>query len=168
VLYRSTSGSPTESVVPSEPEGSPNDRTTRLAAIIISWNVFQHFYPYFDVVQTDWMASLSTLLSEAAEDEDVQAFHRTLQKMTVALRDGHGYIAGPGGAPNFTPPVVWTWAEGRIVASSVNGNVGISVGDVILTIDGRPATEVLKAREALIPGSTPQCVRERARLRSSP
>ncbi len=162
VLYRSTSDPPAESVVPSEPGGSPNDRTTRLAAIIISWNVFQHFYPYFDIVRTDWMASLSTLLSEAAEDKDVYAFHRTLQRMTVALRDGHGSIGGPGGSPNFTPPVAWTWAGGQIVASSVNGDIGISVGDAVLTIDGRPATDVLNAREALIPGSTPQCIRERA------
>src|SRR5258708_14378301 len=29
------------------------------------------------------------------------AFRTTLQKMTVALRDGHGYIGGPGGSPNF-------------------------------------------------------------------
>jgi hypothetical protein len=162
VLYRSTSRSPLEPFVSSEPGGSFNDRGTRLAAIIVAWNVFQHFYPYFDMVQTDWMASLGTLLSEAAEDEDAHAFHTTLQKMTVALRDGHGYIGGPERPPSFTPAVVWTWAEGRIVASSVNDNIGISLGDVALTIDGRPATEALKAKEALIPGSTPQCIRERA------
>jgi C-terminal processing protease CtpA/Prc len=162
MLYRSTSASPAESVVPSGPGGLPSDRTTRLAAIVISWNVFQHFYPYFDVLQTDWMASLGALLSEAAEDKDVHAFHRTLQRMIVALRDGHGQIGGPGGAPNFTPPIVWTWAEGRIVALSVSSNIGIRVGDAVLTINGQPVNDVLHARETLIPGSTPQCIRERA------
>jgi C-terminal processing protease CtpA/Prc len=162
VLYRNASASPPESVVPSGPESLPNDRTTRLAAIVISWNVFQHFYPYFDALQTDWMASLGALLSEAAEDKDVHAFHETLQRMTVALRDGHGQIAGPGGSPNFKPPIVWTWAEGRIVALSVSSNIGIRVGDVVLAINGQPANDVLHAREALIPGSTQQCIRERA------
>ena len=40
----------------SKPEGfkpSGNDRTTRLAAVALAWNVFQHFYPYFDVVKAD-------------------------------------------------------------------------------------------------------------------
>ena len=92
VLYRSTSGSPAESVAPNEPGGSPTDRATRLAAIIVAWNVFQHFYPYFDMLRTDWMASLGALLSEAAEDNDIRAFPVTLQEMTVALRDGHGYV----------------------------------------------------------------------------
>jgi hypothetical protein len=67
--YRSTSRSPAEPVVSSDPGGSPNDRATRLAAIIVAWNVFQHFYPYFDLVQTDWMASLGALLSEGERGE---------------------------------------------------------------------------------------------------
>ena len=26
----------------------------RLANVVIAWNVLQHFYPYFDVVNVDW------------------------------------------------------------------------------------------------------------------
>ena len=47
--------------VPRRPEGwipSGNDRGTRLADVILFWNVAQHFYPYFDVVGTDWLAQL--------------------------------------------------------------------------------------------------------------
>jgi C-terminal processing protease CtpA/Prc len=44
----------------------------------------------------------------------------------------------------------------------VRGNVGVNPGDTAVTIDGQSATEVLAAREALIPGSTPQCIRARA------
>ena len=29
-----------------------------LAAVIVAWNVLQHFYPYFPVVKTDWPAEL--------------------------------------------------------------------------------------------------------------
>ena len=36
----------------------------------LAWNVFQHFYPYFDVVQADWPAELRRALSSAATDED--------------------------------------------------------------------------------------------------
>ena len=37
---------------------SAEDRATRLAAVALAWNVLQHFYPYFDVVQTDWPGAL--------------------------------------------------------------------------------------------------------------
>jgi hypothetical protein len=28
-----------------------DDRATRIADVIIAWNVFRHFYPYFDIHQ---------------------------------------------------------------------------------------------------------------------
>jgi len=34
------------------------DRTTRLAGVVVSWSVFQHFYPYFDQIKVDWPAAL--------------------------------------------------------------------------------------------------------------
>jgi hypothetical protein len=143
------------------PEGSPNDRATRLAAVIVAWNVFEHFYPYLEDLGPVWMGALGPLLSEAAKDEDAQAFHATLQKMTVILRDGHSSISGPG-APDYVPPVVWTMAEGRIAALSIQGTADVKPGDALISIDGKPAAEVLAAREAGMAGSTPQCIRERA------
>jgi C-terminal processing protease CtpA/Prc len=153
---------PLDPPFPPAPGGTPNDRATRLAAIVIAWNVFEHFYPYFDVVPADWTSELGALLSEAAEDKDAHAFRTTLQKLTVILQDGHGYLDGPGGSPSFIPPVIWTWADNRIVARSVRNAVDIKPGDALLTIDGRPAADVLAEKEALTPGSTPQCVRYRA------
>ena len=47
---------------------SGNDRATRIADVTIAWNVFRHFYPYFDVVKTDWDAVLPWALREAASD----------------------------------------------------------------------------------------------------
>jgi hypothetical protein len=161
-LYRDSLTPPFDPPSPPAPTGTPNDRATRLAAVMIAWNVFQHFYPYFDMVHVDWMSELGSLLSEAAEDTDARAFRATLQKFTVILRDGHGYLDGPGAPPNFVPPVVWTWAENRIVARAVQGAVGVKPGDALLSIDGRPAADVLDAKEGLMPGSTPQCVRYRA------
>ena len=143
------------------PGGSPNDRATRLAAVIVAWNVFQDFYPYFEELGPVWMAALGPLLSEAARDKDAQAFHATLQKMAVILRDGHGYVSGPGAPPDYVPPVVWTMAEGRITALSVQGTADVKPGEALISIDGQPAAEVLAAREADMPGSTPQCIRER-------
>jgi hypothetical protein len=144
------------------PEGSPDDRAVRLAAVIVAWNVFQHFYPYFDDLGPVWMGALGRLLSEAAQDRDAYAFHATLQKMSVILRDGRGQVSGRGDPPDFVPPVLWTMADGRISALSVQGAADVKPGDALVSIDGKPAADVLAAKEALMPGSTPQCIRERA------
>jgi len=45
--------------------------------------------------------------------------YATLQEMPVILRDGHGYLTGPGAPPGFVPPVLWTMATGRSVALAV-------------------------------------------------
>jgi hypothetical protein len=51
-----------------------DDRTTRLADVALAWNIYQHFYPYFDVVKTDWNAVLPDALTSAATDSDDRAF----------------------------------------------------------------------------------------------
>jgi hypothetical protein len=84
----------------SEPAGqeliSGNDRSARLAAVALAWNVFQHFYPYFDVVETDWPHALVTALTTAATDADERAFVDTLSRLLAALHDGHGWVTHQG------------------------------------------------------------------------
>src|SRR6185295_15153962 len=74
------------------PAGSGDDRASRLAAVIVAWNVFEHFYPYFDVVQTDWPEVLRNSLVSAAEDKDAIEFATTLKRMVASLHDGHGGV----------------------------------------------------------------------------
>ena len=143
-----------------KPEGwapSGKDRTTRLADVALAWNVFQHFYPYFDVVQANWQAELWRALTAAALDADDKAFLKTLRRMVAALRDGHG---GVYVAPQETPgqiPLLWSWVEDQLVVTQVGSGAGeLKPGDVVLEIDGRPARSVLAEAESLISGATPQ------------
>jgi len=159
-LYRETPEAPAPSNFLMRPAGSADDRTTRLVAVMAAWNVLQHFYPYFDVVSTDWPAALRTALTSAAQDADAGAFEKTLKLMIAALHDGHGSVIRSGGyVPLFNPPVLWTWAEGRIVALRVNGVPQIHPGDALVTIDGVPAAEALAAQDKLVSGATPQWIR---------
>jgi hypothetical protein len=36
-----------------------NNLYIHLADLVIAWNIFQHFYPYFDVAKTDWKANFT-------------------------------------------------------------------------------------------------------------
>jgi C-terminal processing protease CtpA/Prc len=142
--------------------GSGDDRASRLAGVMVAWNVFQHFYPYFDVVQTDWPEVLRTSLVSAAEDKNGIDFATTLNKLVAALHDGHGGVNGGPQTPLLAPAINLVMADGKVIAQFVRGQSPVAPGDAILSIDGKPVAEVLAAKEALISGATPQWIRYRA------
>jgi Peptidase family S41 len=142
-----------------KPGWTGNDRGTRLADVIIAWNIFEHFYPYFDVVKTDWSATLPKSLQAAAVDADETIFADTLRHLVADLHDGHGGVYK--GGPVALLPVDWAWIEGKLVVTTVGAGVNgrISAGDAVVSINGRPVADVLAARESMISGATPQWVR---------
>lgn len=138
------------------------DRDTRLAGVALLWNVLRHFYPYDDVVGVDWDAVLASGLDAAATDADDMAFQRTVDRMVVALQDGHGYVS------YFRPrrgrlPIAADWIEGRLVVTAIGPDAptGVRPGDVIATVDGVPAGARLDGEETRISGS-PQWRRNQA------
>lgn len=147
-------------VKPPEPGFAPsgNDRTTRLADVALAWNVFQHFYPYFDVVQVDWPAELRKALNRAATDKDELAFKNTLRRMVAALQDGHGNAYSTVQPEVGHLPLVWDWVEGQIVVTAVakDGAGGLRPGDVVVSVDGKPARETLAFEEETSSGATEQ------------
>jgi C-terminal processing protease CtpA/Prc len=149
-----------------------NDRAARLAGVTIAWNVFRHFYPYFDVVKTDWPATLAPALAAAASDQGQEAYLRTLRRMVAALHDGHGGVRGPGQNQSAAIPVAWDWVEGQlaILRAADEGGEGLKAGDVVEKIDGRPAREAFDALVAITSTATPGWARYRAtnELRSGP
>jgi C-terminal processing protease CtpA/Prc len=140
-----------------------NDRATRLADVALSWNILQHFYPYFDVVKTDWPAALTKALDSAATDPDEQAFLNTLRRMVAALHDGHGGVYSATDATGAAP-VMFGWVENRLVITQAapQAGSGLQPGDVVLKVDGKDAAEVLAEKESLISGATPQWRRFRS------
>jgi hypothetical protein len=162
---------------PSKPAGfvpTGDDRDTRLADVLLAWNVFQHFYPYFDVVKVDWPAALIDALTTAATDPDAAAFHDTLRRLVSRLDDSHGTVRGGSGtvASDGALPVVWDWIEEQLVVTGIDpaGAGKVQVGDVVKSIDGRPAPQRVREMERLLSGATPQFRHYRAlqELRNGP
>jgi hypothetical protein len=147
----------------SQSRTSADNRSVRLAAVIIAWNVLQHFYPYFDVVHSDWLQALAAALKSAATDDGPLQFLSTLRRMMAALHDGHGRvtITGVDAVPS---PLGWDWVEGRIVLTDVSHATDPAVGrgDAVVSIDGRSAKDALAAAEAEISSATPQWLLARA------
>jgi C-terminal processing protease CtpA/Prc len=144
-------------------ERTGDDRTTRLAAVIIAWNVFQHFYPYFDVVKTDWAAELPKALRSAAADADKFAFTGTLRRLVAALHDGHGYVNGPARGAGMMAPITMDWVEGQFLVTRVPQGTaeGVAPGDRVLEIDGVPVEKLAAAARAESSAATEGFMRHR-------
>ena len=139
-----------------------NDRATRLADVALAWSLLAHFYPYFDVVHTDWPRALVAALRSAATDADGDAFRATLQRLMAALHDGHGFVRVSWGAQLQTHDVHFEWAEGRVLVTAVGEAAvasGLKFGDEVLAVDGRPIQAALAERSTRISGATPQFIR---------
>lgn len=147
-------------VNPAGPSSAEVDRTTRLADVVIAWNVFQHFYPYFDVAGIDWSSQLRPALTGAATAPDAAAFGAVLSRLVAALADGHGGVVAPGRVEML--PVAWEWIEDRLVVLAATPGTGLSIGDVVTAIDGRDVASLLAEKETLISGATPQWKRWRS------
>src|SRR6185503_748232 len=106
-----------QQTTPREP-ASPNDRATRIAGVIGAWNVFQHSYPYFDIVKVDWNAELSRALRTAASDSSPAEYLATLRRLVAALQDGHGnvYAMAATTRRGFLP-IALDWVENRLVVT---------------------------------------------------
>ncbi len=133
---------------------------TRLCDVIISWNVFQHFYPYFDVVKVDWDKVLDQTLLETIQNKTADEFYGTLSKMVAKLEDGHGYIFYKQKKPLGGLPIRTEYIEGKIVITATNDIVKFHKGDVIVNIDGKTGIEELLEEEKYVSGS-PQLKRYR-------
>ncbi|MDC3981937.1 S41 family peptidase [Polyangium jinanense] len=176
-LYADDRGTlPHGNAAPSEPPpgGIPptlvyslRDRETRLADITIAWGVLQHFYPYFDIVGTDWPAVLRKSLSEAATALDEQGMVAAMERMIAKLHDGHGHVVRMLKQPEGPPipeastrgflPLEFAWVEGQLVVTNVHPSAGAEVrpGDIVLAIDNKPVDAWMAVFEPRTSAATP-------------
>lgn len=135
---------------------SGNDRATRLADIALVWNIFEHFYPYFDEVKIDWAKVLPETLKMAATDTDEEEFVKTLQMLVSRLQDGHGNVIF-GNSARFIPPILLDLIEGKVVVTYIAKPIeGLNLGDAILSINGKPIAQALSEKEKLVSAATNQ------------
>jgi hypothetical protein len=142
-------------------------RNVRIAAVIVVWNVFQHFYPYFDRVRTDWGLELSKALRAAATDREAADFEITLNRMVATVRDGHGAVSVPSSAPQVFPPITMDWVEKEMVVTSVRTGApeGIARGDRVLAIDGITTSQKASEHWQLLSAATQGWMLRRLMLR---
>jgi hypothetical protein len=130
-----------------------DDERVRLADVVIAWNVFQHFYPYFDVVRVDWEAVLGAALGRALADRSHAAFARTLRWLVAQIQDGHGQVGDPKDRDRASLPWKIAWVAGEVVVTAAEPATTLQRGDVVVTMNGASARATLAQAEQLVSGS---------------
>lgn len=145
---------------------SPRDRATRLADVMVAWTVMQHFYPYFDTVETDWDQALADALLAAAKREGERPHLHTLRELIARLHDGHGMVWHTSAFQPNVLPLLKDWVDDELVITAVRKDeTDLAAGDVVLAIDGREVGDIYNELATRISGATEQWIRYSA-LRS--
>lgn len=131
----------------------------RYGDVVITWNIFQHFYPYFDVVNVNWDEVLSAALLKASNDLSSEDFLNTLKWMVVQLQDGHGSVRLQDINEFVRFPFNIREIEGKLMITAISTNLEedtcFKQGDIITSINEEPAVQWFRNQKELISG-TPQ------------
>lgn len=128
------------------------DSTAAIADVVVLWNALEHFWPYWDTASVDWNEALGHALVDSLRDRNANEHVATLRRLTVVAADGHATSNCPGAAPRARPPFLVDLIEGQLVVTATT-DAALKLGDIVLTVDGRPATKQLAEDEATISGS---------------
>jgi hypothetical protein len=130
-----------------------SDLDARLADVLVAWNAYRHFYPYFADVGVNWDARLQPQLRSVYDATTRQAETDALRRLVADARDGHGRVADlRQRTPPSSFPLQLALLDSRVVVvASRATNVG--AGSVIVSIDGVKATDRLAATMELFSGT---------------
>jgi C-terminal processing protease CtpA/Prc len=142
----------------------PKNRYVRLGSIVITWNVFQHFFPYFDVVKTDWKKELPKALAHAYNDKTQKDFLETLRRFTATLKDGHVRVQRMKDKSDFFYPAVsLDIVEDQLIVTDVfdKSIKTLKPGDIVTALNGLTAKEAIKREKQFISAATENWMRFR-------
>jgi hypothetical protein len=136
--------------MPSSQLNTTNE-VVRISNVVITWNVLQHFYPYFDVVKVDWEKELLIVLNNVYAGKTEIDYYKTLCKMIASLTDGHGRVFSLNIKRRYLPINIES-IENKVVISKSYSPYFLK-GDIIYEIDGKNCEAEIMEQENLISGS---------------
>lgn len=149
------------------PIGSADSLATRLGDLVITWNMFQHFFPYFGVANTNWTADLRAALADAMDDKNSHDFGKTLEKLTAKLKDEHTEVSWTDDSNYFMNTITWEWIENKLVVTNVlDKSLPLAKGDIITAINNQNPGDYFKNVEQYISAATAGGLLKRAEAQS--
>jgi C-terminal processing protease CtpA/Prc len=139
----------------------------RLLALFRFWNVMQYFHAYQELLDQPWDRTLTDFIPLFEADRNAQDYAITVAKMVTRIQDSHGSVHSKvldEYIGTSRPQLDVRSIEGQTVVTRVLDNpvakpLAITVGDVILGIDGESIDARRQRLEEIFAASTPQALR---------
>jgi hypothetical protein len=145
------------------------DTGFQILALYRIWNIVAYWYPYRDVIGENWDSVLTEFPPRVALANSSDAFQLEMMAFTARVHDTHAnlwsslQVRPPVGKCSL-PVVVRFIEKSAVIAGYRQGDAGpasgLKQGDVILSLDGIPVTELVEHWSAYYADSN-----EAARLR---
>jgi hypothetical protein len=141
-------------LAPTHDTDDPPGIDLRLADVVVAWNVFRHFYPYWPESGVDWDSRLRPQLAAAYDATTRRSLLDAMRRLVADARDGHGRVNDPHDAPPAFLPLRFGVVDGQVVTTASGVVSDVPVGAVVETLDGTRATDGLAERMTLASGTT--------------
>jgi C-terminal processing protease CtpA/Prc len=133
----------------------------RLLALFRFWNVINYFFPYKDLIGTDWNEILPRYIPKFESNKDAVEYQMTVRELAAEAHDSHVGVRNANASDDkigmFTAPILLRYVENQtIIAKVLDEKLPVKIGDVILTIDGEPVEKRREFFSRIIASSTPQ------------
>jgi C-terminal processing protease CtpA/Prc len=146
------------------------DLPLRLMAAVRIWATIDLFFPYGALMDRDWGSVFREYARRLASASDAESYHLAVAEMYSHIQDTHGFVNSDvlygvlGTAP---PPIYARWIEGRPVVAGYRHPTaaeaaGLSIGDVILDVDGEDAVSRTRRYARVVAASTEGALMGRA------
>lgn len=133
----------------------------RMLAAATIFSTIEYFFAGKYLMDNNWEASYKAAIARFVEARDSLEYMRAVAQLYSNIDDSHGFITRTPdgfslrlnpiiqGRGNFVPPVVTRVIENRVVVRGIYNDsvckaIGIEKGDVILSIDGRDAIQLVE------------------------
>lgn len=130
------------------------------------WAAVDAYYPYFEVKEVDWEAVRAEYRPQAEAAQSDAEFYEAVDGMLDSLHDAHTGLMQPSNRSFCTRYASIREMEGLPVLRAVSeagSAAGLQAGDLIETVNGRPAAAMVAEMEtSLHNASTPWQARARA------
>jgi C-terminal processing protease CtpA/Prc len=136
----------------------------RMLAAAKIFSTIDYFFANKHLMDKNWESCYKAMIQKFIEAKDSLQYMKAVAELYANIRDSHGFIARPAdgfslrlnpiiqGRGNFIPPVITRVIEKKVVVTgiyndSVCRSIGIKKGDVILSVNGNDAMQLVEDAE---------------------
>jgi C-terminal processing protease CtpA/Prc len=171
IPLRNNSKSVSADVSGTYPPGTYPDMGYRILAAAKMYAVIQNFFPYKEFMERDWKEVLNESLPDFANAQNDVEYGLAAAKMYGNIRDGHGGMSNNKGQDKLfgdaPAPFYVDFIESKVVITSYRSDstckvLGVSIGDVIVKVNGITTEKLMEKYRVYYQYSTLQTINSTA------